>query len=670
MQVIGLFYGNSPMKLVICLLASSAVLLSACHDQSESISPTQQGTGIGLQGSVISPLRFSNPYPQIPAQCYTETSRGAQNTCQYCHTNAVYKAGLGNNNPQAGAEPRIGNFQLEYAYAPYDSYAPLASINHWENTLKPEVLKQVVASLGIDPLTWDMQTYIRSDNWQAAFQQRSGDLRAWDAGVQSDFRLFPALDPQDLPAKADGFVRSAEAKQGYFQDEQGWLTGWRALNFMPYGIFTPLTGSVSGVYLRLPVQFMQDVDGRFDLAIYKANLDLLEQAIQGRLTASSPTQYWGKAQEIAVQRGLYPLGTEFAHPLHYVDVEADGSDVSISPFPGTRSRRVKEIRYMYKARTWEPSHFRPAEKAEGTGVYGNDQQGWVDNGAGWLLAGFIEDKNGALRPQTREEMTQCIACHSGITRTEFPTFTSGTGNTIDSTWAMARKFSGDLGWQEMNYLAYQADKMALPTALPGQANQTDPLNRSLGIGELRYFLETVVGASLYGDMPASIETWLAQEIRQAQGYSADWPPLDQLNASAFQQAQALRQRLMRELTAKGKHLQVNGNIQGVFLYPPQQESLAAAARYRQVVVTQRYHLGKDVFATTPWAYRHFRESAEAVTKADGTAYQLGELITERAVELDDPASFTYRAGNTRTGIDDSKPYPMGNYNPEYSPLLK
>lgn len=658
------------MKILTGLLASSALLLSACEDQMHLVTETKPSVGLGLQGSVISPLRFSNPYPQIPAQCYTETSRGAQNTCQYCHTNAAYKADLGNNNPQAGAEPRIGNFQLEYAYAPYDSYAPLASVNHWENTLKPEVLRQVVASLGLDPLTWDMQTYIRSDNWQAAFEQRKGDLRAWDAGLQIPFRLFPALNPQDLPAKADGFVRSTQAKQGLFQDEQGWLTGWRALNFMPYGIFTPLTGSVSGVYIRLPVPFMQTEAGEFDLAVYQANLDLLEQAIQDRLTPTSPKQYWGKAQSIKVERGLYPLGTEFAHPLHYVDVQADGSDPSISPFPGTRSRRVKEIRYMYKTRAWQPSHFRPAEKAEGSGIYGNDEQGWVDNGAGWLLAGFIEDKNGGLRPQTREEMTQCIACHSGITRTEFPSFTSGTGNTIDSTWALARKFSGHLGWQEMNYLSYQADKTASPSAVPGQAQQADPINRSLGVGELRYFLETVVGASLYGEMPASIESWLAHEIRQEQGYSADWPRLRAGEASTFQQTQALRQRLMRELTAKGKHLQDQGQVQGVFLYPPQQEALAAAARYRQVVVSQRYHFGKDVFAATPWAYRHFREPAEALTTVDGRPYQTGELITERAVELDDPASFTYRAGNTRTGIDENRPYPLGNYNPEYSPLLK
>lgn len=108
----------------------------------------------------------------------------------------------------------------------------------------------------------------------------------------------------------------------------------------------------------------------------------------------------------------------------------------LAPFR-RRSRRVKEVRYMYKAQDWFPEQHRPSEKTEGTGIYGNDSQGWVDNGSGWLLAGFIEDKNGALRPQTREEMTQCIGCHSGIQRTEFPTFTSGTGNTIDSTWSVS-----------------------------------------------------------------------------------------------------------------------------------------------------------------------------------------------------------------------------------------
>ncbi|WML90253.1 PDZ domain-containing protein [Thiothrix lacustris] len=630
------------------------LLLGGCGDGAVST------PSVGLIGSRLSPTMFSNPYPQIPAQCYSETSRGTQNACQYCHTNAAYQSGLGNNNPQAGLEARIGNLQLEYAFAPYETTAPLATINHWENTLKPENLRAVVVAMGIDPTAWDMRTYLRTDNWKAAYDQRPGDPKQWDAGVQSAFRLFPGLDPADLPASADGFVRSTTAKNGFFSDAQGWITGWRALNFMPYGIFTPMTGSVSGIYIRLPEKFMQHDNGSFDLAIYQQNLDLLERAIQGRLLPADGKTFVGKAQDVAVQRGLYPLGTEFAHPLHYVDVRA----------PGTRSRRVKEVRYMYKMQDWQPSQFRPGEKSEGTGVYGNDAQGWVDNGAGWLLAGYIEDKNGALRPQNREEMTQCIGCHSGITRTEFPTFTSGTGNTVDSTWAMPRKFAGALGWQEMNYLLYQPDPNASETAIPGKAGQGDPLNRELGKGELRYFLETVVGASLYGDMPPAVEAVLAGAIRQLNGYSADWPSLDTSSAERFQQVQTLRQKLMREFTAKGEYLETDGTIKGGLLYPPERDALAAAARYRQVVVSQRYSKGKDVFPETPVTSRHFRDPAEPLTRVDGTAYQTGEMITERPIEQDNPASVTYRAGNSATQIDNTQPYPQGNYNPAYLPLLR
>ncbi|SEA54123.1 type II secretion system protein C [Thiothrix caldifontis] len=651
-------------------------VLAGCGDNTaENVTTTNPvdttgGAGVGLQGDRANPVLFENPYAQVPAQCYIETSRGTQNACQYCHTNAAYQQGLGNNNPQAGLEARIGNLQLEYAFAPYDTVMPLATINRWENTLKPENLRAVVAAMGIDTAAWDMRTYLRTDNWKAAYAQRPGDPKQWDAGVQSAFRLFPGLDPADLPAKADGFVRSQQAKNGFFSDAQGWITGWRAINFMPYGIFTPMTGSVSGIYIRLPETFMQREDGSFDLATYAQNLDLLEHAIQGRLLPNDSKTYLGKATSVAVEHGLYPLGTEFAHPLHYVDVRADGTDASISPFPGTRSQRVKEVRYMYKARDWQPSQFRPGEKSEGTGIYGNDAQGWVDNGAGWLLAGYIEDKNGALRPQTREEMAQCIGCHSGITRTEFPTFTSGTGNTVDSTWAMPRKFAGELGWQEMNYLLYKADRSTPETVTPGKAGQGDPLNRELGKGELRYFLETVVGASLYGDMPQAVEKVLGQHIRAANGYSADWPALDTTSADSFQQAQALRQTLMREFTAKGGHLETDGTIKGGLLYPPERDALAAAARYRQVVVSQRYTKGKDVFPETPVTFRHFRDPSEPLTRVDGTPYQTGEIVTERPIEQDNPASLTYRAGNSATQIDDSKPYPAGNYNPDYLPLLQ
>ncbi len=621
-----------------------------------------------LVGDRVSPLLFSNPYAHVPAQCHVETSAGTQNACQYCHTNGVYERGLGNN-PQAGLAENIGNLQTDYSFAPYDRTAPLATVNRWENTLHPERLEANVRALGQDPATWDMRAWIRRDNWSPAFAQRGGDPRSWDAAVNGPWRLLPGLDPADLPASPDGFVRSQRPRNGRFADGSAWITGWRAINFVPYGIFTPLTGSVSGVYVRLPTPFMQREDGRFDLAIYGRNLDLLAKAIQDRLSPGDA--YVGRARSVALEKGVYPVGTEFAHPLHYVDVAADGGDVAISPFPGTRSRRVKEIRFLYKWQDFHPAQFRPGDKEEGRSIYGNDSQGWIDNGAGWYLAGWIEDANGELRPQNREELMQCLGCHSAVRRSEFPSFTSGTGNTIDSTWALPRKFPGAQGWKEMDYLGYRRSEAAGPDAVPGVASMGDPVNRGLGKGEFRHFLETVVGASLYGDMPPSLNQYFATTIRVATGYSADWPQLDASSAAAMQASQRRRQALMREYTRRRGHLAADGSLQPNLLYPPAADALAGARRYRQVVATQSFRKGKDVFGETPVTYRYFRRADEGFARLDGLPYALGEVIVDRPVHLSDPASIDYRLGSAKTLIDPATAFAEGGtYNPGYLPLLE
>lgn len=624
-----------------------------------------------FRGEFVSPLLFDNPYAFIPAQCYIETSGGTQNACQYCHTNGVYALGLGNNLPQAGASNRIGNLQTDYSFAPFSRTAPPAVLNRWRNTLAPEELALAVRALGVDPAAWDMQAWIRQDNWRAAFAQRPGDARQWDGGVDGPFRLLPGLAPDDLPAQDDGFVRTGVAARAIFNDARGRNTGWRAINFMPYGIFTPHTGSVSGIYVRLPQVFMRNESGAFDQATYERNLDLLERAIQDRLSPADGTRYVGAARDIALQRGAYPVGTEFAHPLHYVDVQADGRDATVSPFPGTRARRVKEVRYMVKWKEFRHTDFNPAQKEEGLPVYGNASQGWVDNGVGWYLSGFIEDAKGALRPQRLEELTQCIGCHSGVNGTEINrSFNSGVGVTVDSTWALARKFPGAAGWREMDYLGYVADPAASPGATPGRATVGDPLNRREGKGEFRHFLDNVVGASLYGDMPGAIERFMAATVKPSRGYAREWPALDASDPARLQAVQTLRQQLMRSLTARGEHLAADGSIAGALLYPPREDALEAARRYRQVVATQRYHLGKDVFAQTPFTFLYLREPAQAFTHFDGTPYKTGERITDRSVERDDPAKDTYLVGNVPTLIDPDKSYSAGGtYNPNYIPLL-
>lgn len=659
-----------------------ALLLHGCggsDDETATVAPPvalPAAEKTPLIGEFINRTTFANPYAHIPAQCYIETSGGSQNACLFCHSNGAFKLGLGNNNPQAGYEPIVGNLQLEYAFVALNyPHVINGSVMPWENTLQPEKLRAALRQAqgaNNDPATWDMQSYIREDNWSAAYQQRPASPLDWDSGIDSPFRLFPGLDPADLPADADGFVRSSKTQNGHFHDGLGYQTGWRSINFMPYGIFTPHSGSVSGIYLRLPKIFMQNAQGHFDLAIYQANLDLVARAIQDRLRDDDKT-YLGAASEINVRRGLYPLGTEIAHPLHYVDVAADGTDPNISPFPGTRSRRVKEIRYMYKYQSFEPDSIAPGNKDEAAPVYAHRQQGWIDNGAGWYLAGYIEAADGALRPQTPSELTQCVGCHSGNVY-QFGAIhapmNSGTGNTIDSTWSLPRQWR-DGGWAEMDYFAYRANPHAGAEETPGNATrQGDPINRGHGQGEFKFFLDHVVGASLYGDMPDAMEAFLAAHIQTLKGYSANWPELDTSSAERLLSSQQQRLRLIRELTQRGDYLDPQGRIQAALLYPPQRASLDGAAGYRQVVVTQRYDFGKDVFADTPFTLRYYRRAQDAFTHQDGRAYQLGEVITDRPIDPE-PTSFTYGFGIDTTLIDENLPFEQGGtYYADYVPLLE
>lgn len=58
----------------------------------------------------------------------------------------------------------------------------------------------------------------------------------------------------------------------------------------------------------------------------------------------------------------------------------------------------------------------------------------LDNGMGWVLAGFIENRKGQLRVANYEETLFCMGCHTSV------------GSTIDSTFSFARKVDGADGW--------------------------------------------------------------------------------------------------------------------------------------------------------------------------------------------------------------------------------
>ncbi|HIP46200.1 MAG TPA: hypothetical protein EYG95_01435 [Campylobacterales bacterium] len=651
------------MKTVLFLSSLSLVLLSSCNSSKTEVIMTDENsiTKIPMLGELRSRTLLENPYANIPAQCYIETSYGTQNACLFCHSNAPARMQLGNTLPQAGASAIIGNLQLEYAFGPANPFAKSPNINPWENTIFPEKLDAALALLDINESRWSMQHYIKTDNWQGAYDKKKGSKLHSNSHIKSDeFRLFPALNPTALPADSDGFVRVSDKQEMLFEDTKGFNSGWRSVNFMPYGIFTPHTGSVSGIYIRMAEKFMKNVKGEYDLDVYKRNLELLERAIQDRLEIGDE-YYVGEAKDLDTDKGLFPLGTEFAHPLHYVDVEADGNSSS-NKFPGLRANRVKEVRYMYKYKMYYPGEV--IAKEEDAPLYYNENESWIDNGAGWYLSGFIEDKEGNLRGQTPEELLQCVGCHSSTYGFEPEQFTSGAGNTIDTVWSFSRKFAGDAGWGEMDYLGYEHNQSAYHDKTAGKANRGDPINREAKIGEYRYFLNHVVGASLYGDMPPSMEISLKSFITKENGFSDDFPSVETSSVTRLKEIQNLRLTLMREYTAKKEYLDDDGYIKSSLLYPTLDEALAAAKGYRKVVVTQRYTKGKDYFGEVPFTFKYYRDEEEGFTHIDDiTPYILGEIITDRPYEH--RKSITKGVGIASTLIDENG----DNYDGEYLPIF-
>jgi len=580
-----------------------------------------------------------NEEPSIPAQCWIETGYGTQNACLYCHTDYLANINHGNAFP-------LGEDQILYSFPSPDLNKVL-----WRNTIFPQEISARLKEERIalpDPEDVD---YVRHDNWQPAFDKaRASDGSAWLNAGPDEFVLFPALNPRHLfpfneknptGKGSHGFLD----KDGFVRDEKNAFTGWRAVNFFPYGIFTPLSGSVSGIYIRLPAPFMTR-ENQFSRTVYKKNLDLLAANIKNR--SYDQTHYFGDASQVPVKQGFFPVGTEFAHPLHYVDLNADGdsgTDLdgvmgSTGPsfeFPGTRSRRLKEIRYMYKYKEvgieeiTEDAHFESV-------VIGHEGQGWVDNNAGWLLSGYIEDRQGHLRAQTTEELMQCIGCHGKV------------GNTVDSVWSFQRKLPGADGWKEMDYGAYDSSR-------PEKSRLQDYVHETTSMGEQGYFYYVVVGADLYGIMPDEIAEALKNFAGQRLGALDLKNPLDAVfnddllkNMPAGERRAHLldRQKVMRNYVADQSYLAHDpdtgrSHVKGTLIYPSPETMKTNIFLYRKIVLDQSFNLGKDVFGmesdNVPFTFR----SDGTVIDADGRVIPVGEIITSRPYDEEG-------TGITPTGI--------------------
>jgi hypothetical protein len=357
----------------------------------------------------------------VPAMCYTRTD-GRFNPCYVCHTSADYP------NLRDDAE-------LQLAYA----FSEEALDNGWRNLFRDR--QRLVRRYSDD----EVLAWVRTDNY--APLRRALAARDDYDGYRPDLDLAAGFDEE-------GFARDG--------------SGWRAVRYKPFpGTFFPTNGSAGDLYIRLPVAFRTDAGGRPSRDVYKVNLSILEAALgsdprradgaldrevepvsevaaghdldgDGAIEASVdriaalPARYAGGARDIAVERRLYPAGTELLHSVRYLDPDA----------PGMAATRMKELRYMVKRFTLARDRIfltyeeEAEEKLEGLlPAYRGDATVGLLNNFGWQLQGFIEDRDGWLRAQTEEEHRFCMGCHSAI------------GVTADQTFSFARKVPGLAGWR-------------------------------------------------------------------------------------------------------------------------------------------------------------------------------------------------------------------------------
>ena len=362
----------------------------------------------------------------VPPQCYTKTD-GVSNPCWTCHTV-----------PAVGNPNYLNDVDLQKEY----SFSDFALVNRWDNLF--EDFTAEVEAIGDE----EILDYVRTDNYRQLREALvgNGEIPLWK----------PDLD-FDQGFDDEGFARDGSA--------------WRAIRFKPFlGTFWPTNGSTDDVFIRLPEEF-RSTGGREDREIYRVNLAIVEAAIaadpfvrdtnllrrvtepldeakagvdldgDGEVGGTAeeirglPKRFVGDAKNVRVRRYLHPKGTEYLHTVRYIDPDE----------PLLLSRRMKEVRYSRKARFLEGWDLVYAYEVEAEDkdrgllpVFAGSPYVGLLNDFGWQLQGYIEDAEGRLRLQSREEHLAFMGCHSAL------------GVTVDQTFTLARKVPGAEGWRQQD----------------------------------------------------------------------------------------------------------------------------------------------------------------------------------------------------------------------------
>jgi hypothetical protein len=437
------------------------------------------------------PPRLANRIAYIPPQCFTVT-RGAgddvaKNPCYVCHTRS-----------EPPNYTNDGDLQLRL------TLPPIAKTNPWTNLFDPPVSHATKTS------DETILAYVRVSNY---FDDRG------NIALAETLRHVPPEWDINGNGTWDGFTPDEWYRfdeRGFDHRPDGSLSGWRAFAYYPFpGTFFPTNGSADDVSIRLDPVLQESANGRFDRSIYEVNLAIVEALIRrtdiaidpvdekalgvdidgdGRLgwatrvafdaapdgSGATRMHYVGRAHErettsfFPIAPGLFPLGTEFLHTVRYLDIGPDGS-VRMAP-------RLKEVRYAKKTH-WanyviaRANVDREAQEQDESSDGTHRIQWFPEHGVftrTWLFQGFIEGRDGSLRPQTFDETAPCEGCHAGI------------GATTDDTFSFARKIDDpgrSRGW--FHWSQHDLRGIPEPRRADGQYEYTFYLRQAGAADELR-----------------------------------------------------------------------------------------------------------------------------------------------------------------------------------------
>jgi hypothetical protein len=488
--------------LFICITTIS--FLSACSDSNDQAIGAESKQKEVARDSIPASAYLEhnetyNPESVIPPQCYTKTD-GDKNPCYICH--------------QSYTDPLRPNFVKDASLQGNYEFSDEGMKNSWKNLFKDRT-KEIAGINDKEIMSW-----VSQDNYTPFIQRLNKDAN-WKGEM-------PQIKNLAYPKKA--FHVNGIAKDG---------SHWIAYNYKPLpSSFWPTNGSTGDAMIRLPRKF-RELGGEYSEALYLQNLALLEQTIKqsGKEHQDSNNDFYlGDADDIRIEYMLYPKDTEFLHTVRYIGIGDDGSIYN--------APRMKEVRYMKKAKFKSISALKGSYYIEAKEkILGqlpqtiNIGDRGIDNGFGWIINGYIENEQGELRQQNKQEMAFCNGCHKTL------------GSTIDQVFSFSRKVEGTSGWGYID-LTKIADVPNINTSANAKPKEKP-------LGEYLTYFQRVGGGDEFRQNSEMLKRW----------FHAD----GQVNIEAVEKLDSIYSLII----------------------PSKERALALNKAYKLIVAEQSYIFGRD-----------------------------------------------------------------------------